>query len=84
MIKIVNFYLDLNRILESVLKVSFSVLVPMDLARNNAYPTPFANNPILPLLLLSLARQRHSPKVSTTIREEYDYIIGNVLTIINI
>ncbi|KAG8190855.1 hypothetical protein JTE90_010281, partial [Oedothorax gibbosus] len=33
------------------------------MARNNAYPTPFANNPILPLLLLSLARQKISPTV---------------------
>lgn len=44
---------------------------------NNAYPTPFTNNPILPLLLISLAQQRHAPRTTDTFDDEYDYIIGN-------
>ncbi|GIY96799.1 glucose dehydrogenase [Caerostris extrusa] len=47
----------------------------MDIAAERSYPTPFANSPLLPFLLLSLARQRIAPRTTTTIREEYDYVI---------
>lgn len=39
------------------------------------YPTPYANSPLLPLLLLNLANQKHSPDVKSTFKEEYDYVI---------
>ncbi|GFT35680.1 hypothetical protein TNCV_2849691 [Trichonephila clavipes] len=48
----------------------------MDLAAERAYPTPYANAPYLPLLLLSLLNQRMAPKTTTTFKKEYDYIIG--------
>ena len=51
---------------------------------NNAYPTPFTNNPILPLLLISLAKQRHAPKTSETFDNEYDYVIGKSLIILQV
>ncbi|XP_054709560.1 glucose dehydrogenase [FAD, quinone]-like [Uloborus diversus] len=39
------------------------------------YSTPANSTVLLPLLLLSLARQRHSPKTATNIRTEYDFVI---------
>ncbi|XP_055933565.1 glucose dehydrogenase [FAD, quinone]-like [Argiope bruennichi] len=47
----------------------------MDIAAERAYPTPLANSPLLPLLLLSLATQRNAPKSTTNFKEEYDYVI---------
>ncbi|GBM97875.1 Glucose dehydrogenase [FAD, quinone], partial [Araneus ventricosus] len=47
----------------------------MDLAAERAYPTPIANSPLLPLLLISLATQRNAPRQATSIRDEYDYIV---------
>ncbi|GBO09609.1 hypothetical protein AVEN_217950-1, partial [Araneus ventricosus] len=47
----------------------------MDISAERAYPTPIANSPLLPLLLISLATQRNAPKQATTIRDEYDYIV---------
>ncbi|GIY66520.1 glucose dehydrogenase [Caerostris extrusa] len=47
----------------------------MDIAAERAYPTPFAASPLLPLLLMSLATQRTTPKQAKTIKDEYDYII---------
>ncbi|GIY96801.1 glucose dehydrogenase [Caerostris extrusa] len=47
----------------------------MDIAAERAYPTPYANSPLLPMLILSLARQRVAPKTSTTFNNEYDYIV---------
>ncbi|CAL1298228.1 unnamed protein product [Larinioides sclopetarius] len=47
----------------------------MDISTERAYPTPFANSPLLPLLILSLAKQRHTPKPSTTFDYEYDYVV---------
>ncbi|GIY89125.1 glucose dehydrogenase [Caerostris darwini] len=47
----------------------------INVAYERSFPTPFANSPLLPLLLLTLARQRIAPKTTTTIKEEYDYII---------
>lgn len=43
-----------------------------------SYPTPYANSPFLPLLLLTLAIQKHSPDVKSTFKEEYDYVIGKL------
>lgn len=51
----------------------------MDVVTNSAYPTPYANSPILPMLLLSLAKQKNAPKSDTKgFLTEYDYIIGKV------
>ncbi|XP_035224978.1 LOW QUALITY PROTEIN: uncharacterized protein LOC118197557 [Stegodyphus dumicola] len=47
----------------------------MDLAAERAYPTPFVNSTLLPMLLLSLMKQRHTPKTATSINSEYDYVI---------
>ncbi|KAF8781566.1 Glucose dehydrogenase like protein [Argiope bruennichi] len=47
----------------------------IDIAAERAYPTPFANSPLLPLLLVSLATQRNAPIPATTFSDEYDYII---------
>ncbi|CAL1262840.1 unnamed protein product [Larinioides sclopetarius] len=47
----------------------------MDIAVERSYPTPIANSPLLPLLLISLATQRNAPKEATHIRDEYDYIV---------
>ncbi|XP_055934210.1 glucose dehydrogenase [FAD, quinone]-like [Argiope bruennichi] len=47
----------------------------IDIAAERAYPTPFANSPLLPLLLVSLATQRNAPIPATTFNDEYDYII---------
>ncbi|GBN34780.1 hypothetical protein AVEN_140605-1 [Araneus ventricosus] len=53
----------------------------MDIAREQAYPTPFAASPLLPMLLLSLATQRNAPKQATTFKDEYDYIIAVFYTL---
>lgn len=50
----------------------------MHLTAERSYPTPLTSSPLLPLLLLSLARQRHSPDGTTRIKEEYDFIIGTI------
>ncbi|KAG8194262.1 hypothetical protein JTE90_024590 [Oedothorax gibbosus] len=48
----------------------------MDLAAERAYPTPFANSSLLPILLLSLMQQQHTPSnTATTSKDEYDFII---------
>ncbi|GIY12801.1 glucose dehydrogenase [Caerostris darwini] len=47
----------------------------INLAYERSFPTPFANSPLLPLLLLTLTRQRIAPKTKTTFKEEYDYVI---------
>ncbi|XP_055934808.1 glucose dehydrogenase [FAD, quinone]-like [Argiope bruennichi] len=47
----------------------------IDIAAERAYPTPFANSPLLPLLLVSLATQRNAPIPATSFNDEYDYII---------
>lgn len=52
----------------------YSLQMPVEVER--AYPTPLSNSPLLPLLLLSLLRQRHSPNGSLKIKREYDYIVG--------
>ncbi|KAG8172776.1 hypothetical protein JTE90_014211, partial [Oedothorax gibbosus] len=46
-----------------------------NLAAEHSYPTPFAGNPLLPLILLSMAGQKHAPKTTTNIKDEYDYVI---------
>ncbi|XP_054716422.1 glucose dehydrogenase [FAD, quinone]-like [Uloborus diversus] len=47
----------------------------IDNARELSYITPFNTSPLFPLLLLSLTSQRHTPRVKTRFRSEYDYII---------
>ncbi|XP_055933903.1 glucose dehydrogenase [FAD, quinone]-like [Argiope bruennichi] len=47
----------------------------MNITAERAYPTPLANSPLLPMLLLSLATQRNAPKQSSTFKKEYDYIV---------
>ncbi|XP_054709909.1 uncharacterized protein LOC129219656 [Uloborus diversus] len=47
----------------------------MDIEAERAFPSPFANATLLPMLLLSLAQQKHSPKTANTIYKDYDYVI---------
>ncbi|CAL1273603.1 unnamed protein product [Larinioides sclopetarius] len=46
-----------------------------DLSSEYYYPTPYAASPLLPLILLAMAGQKHSPDTTTDISEEYDYIV---------
>lgn len=48
----------------------------MDISFERAYTTPLVNSTLLPMLLLSLATQKHTPKTSYEIDTEYDYIVG--------
>ncbi|KAG8178921.1 hypothetical protein JTE90_014127 [Oedothorax gibbosus] len=50
-------------------------LLTMDVASNSAYPTPLANSPLLPLLLMSLVQQKNAPTTKETFQEEYDFIV---------
>ena len=47
-----------------------------NIAAERAYPVPFVNSTLLPMLLLSLAKQKHSPDTAKEISREYDYIVG--------
>ncbi|GBN50435.1 Transposable element Tcb1 transposase [Araneus ventricosus] len=51
------------------------ILDALNLAAERAYPTPYVNSPLLPLLILTLMRQRIAPKTTTAIQSEYDYIV---------
>ncbi|KAF8781705.1 glucose dehydrogenase [FAD, quinone]-like [Argiope bruennichi] len=51
------------------------ILDTLNIPYERSFPTPYANSPLLPLLILSLLRQRVAPKLSPTIRSEYDYIV---------
>ncbi|KAG8175258.1 hypothetical protein JTE90_020791 [Oedothorax gibbosus] len=42
---------------------------------NGAYVPSLAANPLLPLLLISLAKQKHAPRTTASFSEEYDYIV---------
>lgn len=46
-----------------------------DLATERSYPTPFQNSTLLPLLLMSLALQKHTPDTKKSFKREYDFII---------
>lgn len=46
-----------------------------DLAREQSYATPLQNCTLLPLLLMSLASQKHTPKTKSSFKKEYDYIV---------
>lgn len=46
-----------------------------DLAAERSYVTPYQNSSFLPLLLMSLAMQKHTPDTKKSFRREYDYII---------
>lgn len=48
----------------------------MDVYSERSYPTPLSNSTLLPLLLLTLAKQKHVPKISRTFNEQYDYVVG--------
>ncbi|XP_054709570.1 glucose dehydrogenase [FAD, quinone]-like [Uloborus diversus] len=47
----------------------------MNTSAARPYNTSISNSPLLPLLILSLAKQKHTPLGTTQIRTEYDYII---------
>lgn len=55
-----------------------SVSSTLNIANEQRYPTKYAASPLLPLLLLSLASQKHSPNFKTTFKDEYDYIVGKL------
>lgn len=48
----------------------------MDVAAESAYVPLLMNSTLLPMLLLSLARQKSSPNTANMINTEYDYVIG--------
>ncbi|GFY64326.1 glucose dehydrogenase [Trichonephila inaurata madagascariensis] len=47
----------------------------MDIATERSYPTPYASSSILTLLLIALGAQKNSPKETSFIKKEYDYIV---------
>ncbi|KAF8783201.1 Glucose dehydrogenase like protein [Argiope bruennichi] len=47
----------------------------INITHERMYPLPFANSSLFPMLLLSLASQKIAPKISTTFKKEYDYIV---------
>ncbi|XP_055932760.1 glucose dehydrogenase [FAD, quinone]-like [Argiope bruennichi] len=51
------------------------ILDTLNLPYERSFPTPYATSPLLPLLILSLLRQRIAPKTTTTIHSKYDYIV---------
>ncbi|KAF8781708.1 Glucose dehydrogenase like protein [Argiope bruennichi] len=51
------------------------ILNTLNLPYERSFPTPYATSPLLPLLILSLLRQRIAPKTTTTIHSKYDYIV---------
>lgn len=46
-----------------------------DLALERSYQTPFQNSSLLPLLLMTLAMQKHTPDTKRSFRRQYDYIV---------
>ncbi|KAF8782848.1 Glucose dehydrogenase like protein [Argiope bruennichi] len=40
-----------------------------------SYPTPYASSSFLPLILLSMIGQKHTPDTTTEIKDVYDYVI---------
>ncbi|GIX68544.1 glucose dehydrogenase [Caerostris darwini] len=46
-----------------------------NLTLETSYPTPYAASQLLPLILLSMAGQKHTPDTKTEIKDAYDYII---------
>ncbi|GBM61520.1 Glucose dehydrogenase [FAD, quinone] [Araneus ventricosus] len=47
----------------------------INIAHERMYPLPFANSSLFTTLLLALASQKIAPKISTTFKNEYDYIV---------
>ncbi|GFU40094.1 glucose dehydrogenase [Nephila pilipes] len=46
-----------------------------DLQEAKSYHTPLSGSPLLPLLLLSLMKQKSAPKTIICAKEEYDYVV---------
>ncbi|GBN25701.1 Glucose dehydrogenase [FAD, quinone] [Araneus ventricosus] len=62
--------------MECDLKISNpEILDTLNLGCERSYNTPYANSPFLPLLILTLMRQKIAPKIAKTIKTEYDYIV---------
>ncbi|CAL1288539.1 unnamed protein product, partial [Larinioides sclopetarius] len=62
--------------MECDLKISNpEILDTLNLGYERSFPTPYSNSPLLPLLILTLLRQRIAPKTAKTIKTEYDYIV---------
>ncbi|XP_054715396.1 glucose dehydrogenase [FAD, quinone]-like [Uloborus diversus] len=57
------------------MKESLGKLAGINLENEVKYQVPFVNSTLLPLLLLSLTSQKHSPETKTKFDEEYDYIV---------
>ncbi|GFT23859.1 glucose dehydrogenase [Nephila pilipes] len=49
--------------------------LPYNLAEEASYQTPYVTTGLLPLILLSMVGQRHTPKTTRFIRPSYDYVI---------
>ncbi|KAG8188587.1 hypothetical protein JTE90_005943 [Oedothorax gibbosus] len=52
-----------------------SSFVSYNITAESLLPTPFSGNPLLPIILLSMAGQKHTPVTTTDIKDSYDYII---------
>ncbi|CAL1262979.1 unnamed protein product [Larinioides sclopetarius] len=62
--------------MECDLKISNpEILGTLNLKCERSYSTPYSNSPLLPLLILTLMRQKIAPKPAKTIKTEYDYIV---------
>ncbi|GFU63123.1 glucose dehydrogenase [Trichonephila clavipes] len=48
---------------------------PYDIQRESSYPTPYVSTHLLPLILLSMMTQKHTPVTTKVIRNSYDYVI---------
>ncbi|GIY68956.1 oxygen-dependent choline dehydrogenase [Caerostris extrusa] len=48
---------------------------PHNITAECTYTTPYAASHLLPILLLSMAAQRHAPETTTDIKDTYDYIV---------
>ncbi|GFW17223.1 hypothetical protein TNCV_2763461 [Trichonephila clavipes] len=48
-----------------------------NIAEEASYPTPYVSTHLLPLILLSMMTQKHTPVTTNIIKESYDYVIGS-------
>ncbi|GFR31741.1 glucose dehydrogenase [Trichonephila clavata] len=46
-----------------------------NIAEESSYPTPYVSTHLLPLILLSMMTQKHTPVPTNIIKESYDYVI---------
>ncbi|GFT23855.1 glucose dehydrogenase [Nephila pilipes] len=49
--------------------------LPYNIALESTYPTPYVTTGLLPLILLSMVGQKHTPKTTKFVKPSYDYVI---------